>query len=82
LEDFPNVTRLKCKSDKVKNIEGINALKSLEILYLECNNADLKPLSGLKTLKEFAGPLDNLPFVTNNKQIQRLWLKDWHGEES
>jgi hypothetical protein len=79
LEDFPNVTRLKCKSDKVKNIKGINALKSLEILYLEFNNADLKPLSGLKTIKEFAGPLDNLPFVTNNKQIQRLWLRTGRG---
>jgi hypothetical protein len=79
LEDFPNVTRLQCNSDKVKNIKGINALKSLEILYLEFNNADLKPLSGLKTIKEFAGPLDNLPFVTNNKQIQRLWLRTGRG---
>ena len=79
LEDFPNVTKLLCNSDKVKNIKGINALKSLELLYIECNNADLKPLSRLKTLKQFAGPLDHLPFITNNKQIQDLWLRTGKG---
>ena len=31
-------------------------------------------LSRLKTLKQFAGPLDYLPFITNNKQIQDLWI--------
>ena len=79
LKDFPNVTKLKAKGGMVKNIKGINALKSLEILNIECNNADLKPLSELKTLKEFVGPVDNLPFVTNNKRIQRLWLRTGRG---
>ena len=74
LEDFPNVSRLAIQSSKIRNIKGINALKSLELLYIECNNADLKPLSRLKTLKQFAGPLDYLPFITNNKQIQDLWI--------
>ena len=79
LEDYPNVSDLKITSDKINSIEGISTLKSLENLLIECNNADLKPLSGLKTLKVFAGPLDYLPFVTNNKQIQNLWLQTGMG---
>ena len=43
LEDFPNVTRLQCKSDEVKNIKGINALKSLEILYSNAIRQILNP---------------------------------------
>ena len=48
-------------------------------MHIECNNADLKPLSRLKTLKQFAGPLDYLPFNTNNKQTQELWLSTGKG---
>ena len=72
LEDFPNVNRLVIQSSKIRNIKGINALKSLEVLGANRINADLKPLNRLKTLKTFLGVVDLLPFLTGNEKIENL----------
>ena len=74
LEDFPNVSRLVIKSSKIKNIKGINALKSLEELGANRIFADLKPLNRLKTLKTYWGVVDAVPFLTGNEKIENLWF--------
>ena len=72
LEDFPNVSQLVIQSSKIRNIKGINALKSLEVLGANRINAELKPLNRLKTLKTFLGVVDLLPFLTGNEKIENL----------